>query len=51
MGVRDDGGSVYEQSDIERKVVGAIRKLKCGKASGIYGITAEMKYGGNSVLY
>ena len=52
MCVREGGRRVHEQSNIEKgEVVGAIQNLKCEKASGIDGITAEMlKYGGDSVV-
>ena len=52
MGVREGSGRMYEHGDIDRgEVVRAIKTLKCGKASGTDGISAEMlKYGGDSVV-
>ncbi len=43
LGVREGGRMMSEQGDIGRgEVVRAIKNLKCGKASRIDGITAEI---------
>ncbi len=52
MGIEAHRGKVPMQREIGRlEVERAIARIKCGKAAGMDGITAEMlKYGGDAVV-
>ncbi len=51
MGIEAGRRQVPMQREIGRlEVEGPIARLKCGKAAGMDGITAKMKYGGETVL-